>query len=291
MILFESVRVALAALWANKLRALLTMLGVIIGVFSVIIMIAVVQGLRQQILDQFAGNGANLIFASYQPKLGAVQRGGFAGLTMEDARAVEARCPMIGAVSPSADTSVVAQVGGSRRSVTLTGVLDTYNQTQNLPLTGGRFISADDVAGWGKACVIGHKVKQDLFGDADPLGKEIRCTTGDGSNVSLIVVGLLEEKDRGGGGQDYQQRPLRPADVRAEALHRRRQDQQLLDALPRGLAGGSGGGPGVERPQDAPPPELQRPRRGHAGGHLEAARRSARRHPTGAWAGWGGWRC
>ncbi len=203
MIFFESVRVALAALWANKLRALLTMLGVIIGVMSVIIMIAVVQGLRQQILDQFAGNGANLIFASYQPKLGAVQRGGFSGLTMEDARAVEARCPMIGAVSPSADTSVVAQVGSSRRSVTLTGVLDTYNQTQNLPLTGGRFISADDVAGWGKACVIGHKVKQDLFGNTDPLGKEIRCTTGDGSNVSLIVVGLLEEKDRGGGGQDY----------------------------------------------------------------------------------------
>ena len=203
MIFFESIRVALAALWANKLRALLTMLGVIIGVTSVIVMIAIVQGIRQQILDQFAGNGANLIFASYQPKLGAVQRGGFAGLTMEDAKAVEARCPMIGAVSPSAEASVVAQVGSSRRSLTLTGVMDTYNQTQNLPLAEGRFVSADDVAAWGKACVIGHKVKLDLFGSADPLGREIHCTTGDGSNVSLIVVGLLEEKDRGGGGQDF----------------------------------------------------------------------------------------
>ena len=92
MILLESIRVALAALWANKMRALLTMLGVIIGVTSVIVMIAIVQGIRQQILDQFAGNGANLIFVSYQPKLGSVSRGGFGGLTMDDARAtVEAR--------------------------------------------------------------------------------------------------------------------------------------------------------------------------------------------------------
>ena len=203
MIFFESIRVALAALWANKLRALLTMLGVIIGVTSVIVMIAIVQGIRQQILDQFAGNGANLIFASYQPKLGAVSRGGFSGLTMADARAVQDRCTLVGAVSPDADTSVVAQVGASRRSATLTGVLETYNQTQNLPLAEGRFISADDVAQWGKACVIGHKMQTDLFGTADPLGKQIRCTTDDGSDVSLVVVGVLEEKDRGGGGQDF----------------------------------------------------------------------------------------
>ncbi len=203
MVLLESIRVALAALWANKLRALLTMLGVIIGVTSVIVMIAIVQGIRQQILDQFAGNGANLIFASYQPKLDAVQRGGFAGLTMDDARAVAARCPMVGSVSPSADTSVVAQYGSNRRSLTLTGVLENYNQTQSLPLSAGRFLTTDDMADYGKACVIGSKVKTDLFGSVSPLGKELRCTTADGSDVSLTVVGLLAEKDRGGGGQDF----------------------------------------------------------------------------------------
>ena len=203
MIVWESIRVALAALWANKLRALLTMLGVIIGVTSVIVMIAIVQGIRQQILDQFAGNGANLIFASYQPKLGSVSRGGFSGLTMADAKAVEDRCTLVGAVSPDAETSVTAQVGDSRRSATLTGVLQTYDQTQNLPMNDGRFITANDVATWGKACVIGHKMQTDLFGDSNPLGKEVRCTTGDGSDVSLVVVGTMSEKDRGGGGQDY----------------------------------------------------------------------------------------
>jgi putative ABC transport system permease protein len=203
MIFFESIRVALAALWANKLRALLTMLGVIIGVTSVIVMIAIVQGIRQKILDQFAGNGANLIFASYQPKLGNVSRGGFSGLTMADAQAVEDRCTLVGPVSPDAEASVVAQVGANRRSATLTGVLQTYNQTQNLPLAEGRFITAGDVADWSKACVIGDKMQTDLFGSADPLGQQIRCTTDDGSDVSLVVVGVLEEKDRGGGGQDF----------------------------------------------------------------------------------------
>jgi len=203
MIFLESIRVALAALWANKLRALLTMLGVIIGVMSVIVMIAVVQGLRQQILSSFAGNGANLIFASYQPKIGSVSRGGFSGLTMADAQAVQDRCTLVGAVSATADATVIAQVGASRRSAALTGVLDTFNQTQNLPLTAGRFLTAEDVVTYGKACVIGHKIKQDLFGGADPLGREIRCATDDGSHVSLIVVGVLAEKDQNPGGGDF----------------------------------------------------------------------------------------
>ncbi len=203
MIFFESIRVALAALWANKMRALLTMLGVIIGVMSVIVMIAIVQGIRQQILDQFAGNGANLIFVSYQPKIGTVSRGGFGGLTMDDARAVAARASLVGSVSPDAQTSVVAQAGGGRRSVTLMGVLDTFNQTQVLPLDGGRFLSHDDVQTWSKACVVGHKVKQDLFGAGAALGQEVHCTTDDGSAVSLVVVGVLQEKDGNPGGGDF----------------------------------------------------------------------------------------
>ena len=195
MIIFEAVQVALAALWANKLRALLTMLGVIIGVMSVIIMIALVQGIRQQFLSQFASNGANLLFAFYQPKVGTVARGGFSGLTMDDARAVAARATLIDSVSPKADTSVVAQNGTRRRQVTLSGVDDTFDQTFNITPTSGRFLRPDDVASWGKACVLGQKVKNDLFPDTDPLGKEIQCSTDGGSKVSLVVVGVLEKKD------------------------------------------------------------------------------------------------
>ncbi len=195
MIIFESIQVALAALWANKLRALLTMLGVIIGVMSVIVMISLVQGIRQQFLTQFASNGANLLFASYQPKVGTVARGGFSGLTMDDARAVAARATLINAVSPKIDTSVVAQNGPHRRQVTLSGVDDTFDQTFNITPASGRFLRPDDVASWGKACILGQKTKDDLFPNTDALGKEILCSTNDGSKVSLVVVGVLEKKD------------------------------------------------------------------------------------------------
>ncbi len=203
MILFESVQVALAALWANKLRALLTMLGVIIGVMSVIVMISLVQGIRQQVLDQFAGNGANLLFASYEPKVGTVARGGFAGLTMDDARAVGPPATLISAVSPKVDTSVVAQNGSHRRQVTLSGVEDTFDQTFNITPARGRFLRPDDVAGWGKACVLGQKAKDDLFPNTDALGKELLCSTSDGSKVSLVVVGVLAKKDANPGAGDF----------------------------------------------------------------------------------------
>ena len=200
MIIFEAISVALAALWANKLRAMLTMLGVIIGVTSVISMVAIVQGIRQQFLDQFADNGANLIFASYQPKVGSVSRGGFSGLTMDDAKAVKSRCSLVESVSPDVQTSVVAQVGAQRRSVTLSGVVESFGETQNLKLTGGRFLTASDVADWGKACVIGTKVKKNLFGDENALGRQITCSTDGGAEVALTVVGVLDAKDSSPGG-------------------------------------------------------------------------------------------
>ncbi len=202
MAIIESFRVALEALWNNKMRAGLTMLGVIIGVMAVIVMVAIVQGIRQQILDQFAGNGANLIFAVYQPKPDSIQRGGFSGLTMDDVRAVQNQCDLISSVSPSAQTNVIASVGSARESYTLSGVLSDFLDTNNVTLDSGRFISAEDMATWSKACVIGHKAKVDLFGDGPAVGKAVLCDQ-DGSTISLIVVGVLADKDRGGGGDDF----------------------------------------------------------------------------------------
>ncbi len=202
MALWESIRVAMDALWANKLRTGLTMLGVVIGVTSVIVMVAIVQGIRQQILDQFSGNGANLIFAVYAPRPDSIRRGGADGLSMEDVRAVQRECPLITSVSPSAEASVIAQVGRNQKSVTLRGVLDDFPSVNNIPLAVGRFLSADDVATWSKACVVGQKVKENLFGSGPALGKQILCAQ-NGQNVSLLVVGVLEEKDQNGGGEDF----------------------------------------------------------------------------------------
>lgn len=202
MALFESFRVALEALWNNKMRAGLTMLGVIIGVTSVIVMVAIVQGIRKQIIDQFAGNGANLIFAIYQPKPGSLHRGGFAGLDMDDVRAVQDQCTLISSVSPSAQTSGTAQAGKNTLSVTISGVLADFFDTNNATLKSGRFLGDEDLATWSKACVIGDTVNHDLFGTGSAIGKTI-LTAQNGSAVSLVVVGVLAEKDRGGGGEDF----------------------------------------------------------------------------------------
>ncbi|MBV9848594.1 MAG: ABC transporter permease [Armatimonadetes bacterium] len=201
MALWESFRVAFEALWANKLRALLTMLGVIIGVASVIIMVGIVQGARRKVIEQFEGIGSNLIFAFYSPKPDSVRRG-IEGLHMADIQAVERECTLIGPVSPTAGTSVEVQAGANRENAQLTGVLASYTETQNIAVAEGRFINAEDDATWGKACVIGGRLARKLFGDADPIGRRIICAS-NGSEVSLTVVGVLAPKDRGPGGEDF----------------------------------------------------------------------------------------
>lgn len=202
MALLESFRVALEAIWANKLRALLTMLGVIIGVCSVIVMVAIVQGLRQKIVDQFMSNGSNIIFAFYAPKPDSIHRGGYEGLRMSDIEAIQSRCTLIGAVSPTASTSVTAVVGDQRKSCQLIGVLAAYPDTNNITVAEGRFINQDDDSTYSKACVIGTKTKTDLFGNQDPIGRQIICSL-NGINTLLVVVGVLAEKDQGPNGVDY----------------------------------------------------------------------------------------
>jgi putative ABC transport system permease protein len=199
---FESIRIALEALWANKLRALLTMLGVIIGVSSVIIMIAIVQGARNKVIDQFEGNGANLIFAFYDPRPDSISSGGFSGLQMEDVTAITQQCSLVGGASPTASTSVEASYQTRRRNVQMIGVLGVYADTNSVSVDEGRFINSDDDASYSKACVIGQKLKKRLFGAVDPIGKEVHCST-NGQIVSMIIVGVLAKKDRGLDGADY----------------------------------------------------------------------------------------
>jgi putative ABC transport system permease protein len=193
--LFEPFRIALTALWANKLRAVLTMLGVIIGVSSVIVMVAIVQGARQKVIAQVESNGSNQIFCFYNPKPGSIQRGGFSGIRMGDILAVQKECNLIGPVSPTASTRVEVSAGTNRKQVSLIGVLAAYTAVNNIAVAQGRFITASDDATWSKACVIGQKVREELFGTADPIGKRLVCSAG-GSEVALTVAGVLAQKDR-----------------------------------------------------------------------------------------------
>lgn len=198
----ESFKVAFDALRANKLRALLTMLGVIIGVAAVVIMVGIVQGARQKVIDQFMSNGTNIIFSFYNPKNNNVSRGGFQGYHMDDIRVLQERCTLIGPISPSSNTNVEAHFGAERKNVQLTGVLSAYKDTQNIGIDIGRFINQEDDDSWSKACVLGNNLKNDLFKGSNPIGKTVVCIF-NGNSVALEVVGVLAEKDRGPGGEDF----------------------------------------------------------------------------------------
>ncbi len=234
--IFESFRIALEAIWANKLRALLTMLGVIIGVSSVIIMIALVQGLRQSILKQLSSNGANLVFAAYDPQSDTLSHG-VNGITMADIDAIERRCSLIQDVSPEVEFPVNAHNGASSKSVSIHGVMPDFPDIHQVALTDGRFVDATDAARYGKACVIGADLKTKLFGASSAVGRTLLCSFGD-STVAMTVVGVLDEKDRGGDGVDYNNgifAPLRSVQLRfsgtdiIESFTARSKDVTLTD--------------------------------------------------------------
>lgn len=211
---------ALIALTANKLRSLLTMLGVIIGVGSVIIMISIIQGARQKVVKDFNESGTNIVFAFYAPKRERRTAGNFEGLTMDDVRTIERQATLIDTVVPRLEGPVKALRGKKDFSGQAVGATADYldvnpvkiergrfllssplnalqagqERDDSLRVTKGRFLGIDDQQSWSKVCVIGDKVKNALFAEEeDPLGQSITVTIG-GARLPLTVVGLLERK-------------------------------------------------------------------------------------------------
>ncbi|HEY3330907.1 MAG TPA: ABC transporter permease [Capsulimonadaceae bacterium] len=202
MAVLEAIRVALDGLWANKLRSFLTMLGVIIGVFAVTLMVAVIQGARQKVIGQLIENGSNVVFAYYAPKPETLRRGGFRGLDIGDIRAVQARCPLVTAISPSVTTTVVVQAGRESLNSPISGVLPDFFRMNSFELPSGRFLTDYDNQSWAKTCILGSKIATKLFKTGSPIGHQVTCRL-KGASVLLTVVGVIGPKDRGGDGTDY----------------------------------------------------------------------------------------
>ncbi len=191
----ESLRVALVALAANKLRSFLTMLGVIIGVGSVIIMISFIQGARQQVVQDFAEDGANLLFAFYSPKRDTEHRGTFDGLRMDDIHAIEERVGSITDISPTVEQSVKVTRGKHNFTANLVGVMPHYFTLNNLKRSQGRWIEEEDGGSWDKVCVIGDKIRKEIFGKTDPLGRALVVVVGE-DRIPFTVVGYNKYKGK-----------------------------------------------------------------------------------------------
>jgi putative ABC transport system permease protein len=192
MDLVAIVRIAMRALARNKLRSILTMLGIIIGVGAVIAMVSVGQGAQQQAQQQIAAMGSNMLFV----QSGTVNRGGMRmgwgatkTLVYEDLLAILRECPSVKAAAPGSQASAQVVFGNDNWATNINGTEPQYFDIRSWPMAEGSSFSQDDVSMAANVAVIGETVRKNLFGATDPIGETIRI-----NNLPFKVVGLLIPK-------------------------------------------------------------------------------------------------
>ena len=196
----QSLLIAVRALRVNKMRALLTMLGIIIGIAAVIAMVAIGAGASKMISDQISSIGSNLLLVLPGSTTSGGMRSGSGStqtLTYDDAKAIKAECPSVEAVAPQMRGAGQVVYGNQNWSTVLYGVTPEVIDVRDWTIVSGRNISQSDVDGATKNCLIGQTVADNLFGAADPVGKVIRI-----KKIPFTVVGLLGKKGQSPQGQD-----------------------------------------------------------------------------------------
>jgi len=196
----QSLLIAMRALRVNKMRALLTMLGIIIGIAAVIAMVAIGAGASKMISDQISSIGSNLLLVIPGSTTSGGMRSGSGGtptLTYDDAKAIKAECPSVGEVAPTVRGSAQVVYGNQNWSTIVMGTTPEMLTVREWPLVAGRNISQSDVDGATKNCLIGQTVADNLFGDLDPVGKIIRI-----KKIPFTVIGILDKKGQSPQGQD-----------------------------------------------------------------------------------------
>ena len=201
-------KVAAQSILKNKMRTLLTMLGVIIGVGAVIVMVAIGQGAKGRIAEQVASLGTNMIVVTPGAmRVGGVSQGGATAnaLTLEDAAVLERESTLLSAVSPVVVTrgQIIGGEGNWRTSIQ--GVSTDYPAIRNWSLESGAFFSEADVRTMRKAAILGKTVADNLFPGIDPVGQQVQIRS-----VPFQVMGVLARKGQTPEGIDQDDVILAP---------------------------------------------------------------------------------
>lgn len=195
MNVWHCLHTALSNLRANKLRSFLTMLGVIIGVGAVIVMVAIVQGQSAFVTREFKRMGSDLIFVTFQPERKDLKKGPrrHSEIFMDDVRAIARQCDLVRNVAAETPFGfgTTAKFLDRESNVRAVGVQPAYEELRNVELAHGRFITVSDEARWAKVCIIGEKIRRDLFPDREPVGQDLQL-----ASLNLTVVGVLRAKGR-----------------------------------------------------------------------------------------------
>jgi len=200
MSFYNLILIALRALQRNKLRAFLTMLGIIMGVGSVIAMVAIGQGSKQSIHDSLSNMGSNMITVMPASNLnGGVKISGssFQTLTNKDIVALKRDAQYITDVSPSVTAKGQAINGAMNWPTSMQGVDPAYLDIRKLTLKDGIAFTEQDVQTSAKVCLIGQTVIDNLFPNTNPIGKVIRF-----GNIPFQIIGILNPKGQNAFGQD-----------------------------------------------------------------------------------------
>jgi putative ABC transport system permease protein len=202
-------KAAVRSLAKNKMRTFLTMLGIIIGVASVITMLAIGQGSRESIQAQISTLGTNvmMIWPSASSSGGVrMEAGTSQRMTLDDAQAVIDRCPSVMYLTPQVRTSGQMVAGSSNWRTSIYGVYPEYFDIRNLKIESGTCYSMNDDRSAAKVCVVGQTVVNNLFGEnSDAVGRYIRI-----NKIPFKIIGVIEKKGQNAFGQDQDDMVIAP---------------------------------------------------------------------------------
>jgi len=184
----ETWMVALEALWANKVRAFLTTLGVVIGSACIVLVVTVALSGRRYVIAQIEAVGSNLVLASLEtdPNRPVTLQD---ELSVEDMAAANASIPGVVAVAGTRGMQSSVMAGSVERNVNLVGVTEGFQQIRNLLILRGRFLDADDVTSRSRVCLITRQLADLMFPFTNPIGKSLRA-----GELDFTVIGVFRER-------------------------------------------------------------------------------------------------
>ncbi len=191
MSFYECMKLALSSLKTNKLRSALTLLGIVIGIASVISMMSIGEGGRRLVTMELAGLGSNLIFVQPDYAREAMSGGRTDSLTYGDAQAMRKGCPALSTVSVSRMGMVTVKYGRERYNVSATFTDEGLASTQEAGLKEGRFLSELDVKTQRQVTIVGGGLAKKLFGDESAIGAKVKL-----NGQSFAVIGVMKEQGR-----------------------------------------------------------------------------------------------